>query len=200
MTPIAQLLLNLISTDSAANTGITSDNSLSDLDSSDKLLFFNLLETFLQAENTESPDMAAPASTNYSQASNSGPVEQIIDKAASKYGVNQQLIKEVIRAESSFNQEAVSSAGAQGLMQLMPATAAAYGVTNPLDPSQNINAGTHLIRDLLNQFQGNVSLALAAYNAGSGAVQKYHGIPPYAETKAYVSKIISRLDGIDKKV
>ena len=102
------------------------------------------------------------------------------------------LIRAVIRAESDFNPKAGSTAGAQGLMQLMPATARSLGCANPMDAAQNIEAGTKYLKQQLTAF-GSVKLALAAYNAGPGAVSKYHGVPPYAETQAYVNKIIAEI-------
>lgn len=123
-----------------------------------------------------------------------------INSMAQKYGVNAGLIQQVVKAESSFNSQATSSAGAMGLMQLMPGTAASYGVQNAYDPTQNLDGGTHFLKDLLDRFKGNIPLTLAAYNAGPGAVEKYNGIPPYKETQAYVQKIISGLGSIDQKV
>jgi soluble lytic murein transglycosylase-like protein len=122
------------------------------------------------------------------------PFSEIIKQASEKYGVDESLISAVIKQESSFNPLAVSKCGAQGLMQLMPATGRALGVVNPFDAEQNIMAGTKYLKQKLDEFGGNVSLALAAYNAGSGAVKKYGGIPPYKETQAYVKKIVSNID------
>ena len=117
-------------------------------------------------------------------------LERSIYKAAQKYNLPPALIKAVIKAESNFDANAVSSAGAQGLMQLMPATAEELGVKNPFDIEQNIDGGSHYLRKMLDQFGGNTKLALAAYNAGPGTVQKFKGNVPYAETRNYVKRVI----------
>ena len=117
-------------------------------------------------------------------------IEQNVQKAAAKYNMPPELIKAVIRAESNFKTNAVSSAGAQGLMQLMPATAKELGVKNSFDIEQNIDGGTKYLRKMLDRFGGNVRQALAAYNAGPGAVIKYNGRVPYPETRQYVKRVI----------
>ena len=115
--------------------------------------------------------------------------DSIIDEHATQHGVRSDLVRAVIQAESAFNPMARSIKGAMGLMQLMPATAVAYGVANAYDPAENIRAGVAYLRGLLNRYQQNEELALAAYNAGPTAVEKYGAVPPYRETKNYVAKI-----------
>jgi soluble lytic murein transglycosylase-like protein len=115
------------------------------------------------------------------------PVE-LADAAADKYGLPRLLVRSVMAAESGFQLDAVSPKGAIGLMQLMPATAQDLGV-DPHDPAQNVDAGVRYLRDLLNRYDGGLWRALAAYNAGPGAVDKYHWVPPYQETINYVSRI-----------
>ena len=123
-----------------------------------------------------------------------GQFDQHIQAAASAFAVSVDLIKAVIQVESEFDHLAVSSKGAQGLMQLMPATARRFGVLDPFDPRQNIFGGVQFLRFLLDLFHGNVDLTLAAYNAGENAVLRYGEIPPYRETRGYVQKIRSFLD------
>lgn len=112
-----------------------------------------------------------------------------ISTASKKYQLDKALIRAVIHAESSFNPIAISKVGAQGLMQLMPATAKELGVNRPLNATQNIDGGTRYLKKLLVQFDGKLTFALAAYNAGASTVKKYNGIPPYKETQAYVKRI-----------
>jgi soluble lytic murein transglycosylase-like protein len=124
--------------------------------------------------------------------------DHLIDEASIIYGVDAALIKAVMRTESAFNPVAESPAGAQGLMQLMPALAAEMGVTDVFDPRQNIMAGTKYLRQLLDATKGNIPLALASYNAGPGNVARYKGIPPFAETRSYVKRITALLAGEDR--
>jgi soluble lytic murein transglycosylase-like protein len=122
-------------------------------------------------------------------------LEEVIEKYAKKYGVDEDLIWAVVRQESGFNPHAVSPKGAMGLMQLMPGTAALMGVSDPFDVEQNIAGGVKYLEQCLNQFNQSVPLALAAYNAGPGNVVKYQGCPPFAETRNYVLTILQAYAG-----
>lgn len=125
-------------------------------------------------------------------------LDSIFQKAADTYQVPVNLLKAIGKQESDFNPNAVSKCGAQGIMQLMPATAASLGVTNPLDAEQNVMGGAKYISELLNQYDGNISYALAAYNAGGNNVAKYGGIPPFKETQNYVVKVTNYMNqGVD---
>lgn len=117
----------------------------------------------------------------------------LIRAAAAKHGVDEKLITHVIAVESNFNPRAASHKQALGLMQLLPTTAARYSVSNIFDPAENIDAGTHYLKDLLAHYNGNTSLALAAYNAGPQMVSRYGGVPPFPETQRYVQKITATL-------
>lgn len=116
-------------------------------------------------------------------------VNQWVKHASVKYGISEKLIHSIIKIESNYNPQAVSRKGAQGLMQIMPDTAKYLGLQNPFDPASNIDAGVRYFRKLLDQFNGDTTLALAAYNAGPTNVEKYKGIPPFTETQDYVKKI-----------
>jgi soluble lytic murein transglycosylase-like protein len=136
-----------------------------------------------QTSPTAAPAAGAAGSTAF---------EAEINTAAQSNGIDPALLKGLVSQESGFNPSARSGAGAVGLTQLMPGTAAALGVTNPLDPVQSLQGGAKYLRQQLDRFGGDEKLALAAYNAGPGAVQKYGGVPPYRETQNYVNSVMSK--------
>jgi soluble lytic murein transglycosylase-like protein len=135
---------------------------------------------------------ASTAPSGISQLPAEVPYGAEITAAAKKHGIDPALLAGLVKQESGFNPSAGSPAGARGLTQLMPATAAGLGVTNVLDPAQNLDGGAKYLRQQLDRFGGDEKLALAAYNAGPGAVQKYGGVPPYAETQNYVTSVMSK--------
>ncbi len=148
--------------------------------------FTDILEAVLnKTQQNNSPDAGAAAKVTVDTAN----LDKIFQKASDTYNVPIQLLKAVAKAESNFNPAAVSHAGAQGIMQLMPGTAKSLGVTNPFDPEQNIMGGAKYLSQQLERYGGNTILALAAYNAGPGNVAKYGGVPPFKETQNYIAKV-----------
>jgi hypothetical protein len=127
------------------------------------------------------------------------PYRALVEKAAMRQKLSPRLVHAVIQAESNYRADAVSPAGAVGLMQLMPATAARYGVVDLADPAQNIHAGTRHLRELLDALGQDTALALAAYNAGLGAVLRHRGIPPFPETKRYVLRVLHAYEARDAR-
>jgi soluble lytic murein transglycosylase-like protein len=142
---------------------------------------------------------ATPTTAAYEAGETTGsvPFSEQIEAACAKYGINPSLLAGLIEQESHFDPTVGSAAGAQGLTELMPETAASLGVTDPHDPTQSIEGGARLLSEKLSEFGGNTELALAAYNAGSGAVHQYNGIPPYPETQAYVQKVLGYAAGYE---
>jgi len=139
------------------------------------------------------PEDSFPAPPAPSEPALGAPFADLIHASAQKHGVDEKLIVRVIAAESNFNPKAVSRKRAQGLMQLIPETAAKFSVADVFDPAQNIEAGTRYLQELLERYGGNLTLALAAYNAGPDAVERYGGVPPFPETRNYVKSILSKL-------
>lgn len=150
------------------------------------------------------PTEAVITGTSFSDSSSNitapGDLDPIFEQAANQYGVRKDLLIAVARAESNFNVSVVSGAGAIGIMQLMPETARNLGVKDPYNATDNIMGGAKYLSRLLSQYNGNISLALAAYNAGSGNVEKYGGIPPFKETQTYVRKILADIGETENSV
>lgn len=143
------------------------------------------------ARSVEEP--ARPRPRRFTRRETGGSIAGYVQEAAARYGVPESLVAAVISVESEFNPRAVSHRGALGLMQLMPGTAALLGVRDAFDPRENVEAGARHLRDLLDRFANDVSLALAAYNAGAQAVIKHGGVPPYPETRAFVARVLGRV-------
>jgi soluble lytic murein transglycosylase-like protein len=142
------------------------------------------------AQSEGTANIAATSEGATSSSAGSSEYDPLIEQAAARYGLDPSVLHGLIQQESGFDPSAQSSAGASGLTQLMPGTATSLGVVNPLNPAESIEGGARYLSQLMGQFGGNTEDALAAYNAGPGAVRQYGGIPPYAETQSYVSKVL----------
>lgn len=150
----------------------------------------NAVARELAEKKTAASKTSASAASSASSASSGENLDAYFTEAAETYGVDKKLLLAMAKQESRFKTDVVSSAGAMGVMQLMPETAKYLGVTDPFDAKQNIMGGAKYIRQKLDEFNGDVTLALAAYSAGSGAVKKYGGVPPYAETQNHIKKVM----------
>lgn len=168
------LLLNKNSLD--VNGKIYNNESLSNLSMAQAL------------QNLEPENETSSINSTYASKSQ---LISMINQVAQKHGVDEKLVQALIKQESGFNPNAKSKVGAIGLMQLMPSTAKAMGVKNPYNAAQNVEGGVKYLKSMLNKYNGNIILALAAYNAGPGAVDKYSGVPPYKETENYVKNILA---------
>ncbi|AMM92156.1 hypothetical protein UP17_06040 [Peribacillus simplex] len=175
------MLSVLVSGDALEGTSQTLGSLLSNVETETK--------SFLQSSRLTSNNQIASAHTNDETREAVTNYDQIISQAASLYNLPEKLIKSVIKQESNFNPEATSYAGATGLMQLMPATARSLGVDDATDPEQNIMGGSKYLSQMMARYDGDIQVALAAYNAGPGNVDKYNGIPPFKETQNYVQKV-----------
>jgi soluble lytic murein transglycosylase-like protein len=149
------------------------------------------------------PEAARPEAPGGTAGSRPAPqiqdVERLIAESARRYALPRSLVRAVARAESSFRPDAVSPKGARGVMQLMPGTAKELGVSNALDPAENIDAGARLLRQLLEKYEGRVAEALAAYNAGPAAVARAGGVPRYRETRGYIRRVVRDFENAEKK-
>ena len=180
-TPVAQngaLPTNTVSFDKVLQSGA-------------KVKFGDLLTNPATRVNAQLYSNTVGSASKTSDYSTKTKIKELVSRVSKKHGVDEKLVNALVNQESGFNPNAKSKVGAMGLMQLMPATAKSLGVTNPMDPEQNVEGGVKYLKSMLDKYNGNIILALAAYNAGPGAVDKYDGVPPYKETQNYVRSILS---------
>ena len=185
-------LRRLSSIENSINRILGTDEDLSVQNKSVAKEFKNILDEKLN-ENTKTAENNIEKTTFKNSREN---IENLIEKYAAKNNLDPDFIKAVVKQESGFNPDAKSKCGAMGLMQLMPQTAKGLGVVDAFDPEQNIEGGVKYLKSMLNRFNNDPKLALAAYNAGPGAVQKYGDIPPYRETQNYVKNIMSSYEAL----
>lgn len=185
-------LRRLSSIENSINRILGADEDLSVQNKSAAKEFKNILDEKLN-ENTKTAENNIEKTTFKNSREN---IENLIEKYAAKNNLDPDFIKAVVKQESGFNPDAKSKCGAMGLMQLMPQTAKGLGVVDAFDPEQNIKGGVKYLKSMLNRFNNDPKLALAAYNAGPGAVQKYGDIPPYRETQNYVKNIMSSYEAL----
>ena len=185
-------LRRLSSIENSINRILGADEDLSVQNKSAAKEFKNILDEKLN-ENTKTAENSIEKTTFKNSREN---IENLIEKYAAKNNLDPDFIKAVVKQESGFNPDAKSKCGAMGLMQLMPQTAKGLGVVDAFDPEQNIKGGVKYLKSMLNRFNNDPKLALAAYNAGPGAVQKYGDIPPYRETQNYVKNIMSSYEAL----
>ena len=185
-------LRRLSSIENSINRILGTDEDLSVQNKSAAKEFKNILDEKLN-KNTKTAENNIEKTTFKNSREN---IENLIEKYAAKNNLDPDFIKAVVKQESGFNPDAKSKCGAMGLMQLMPQTAKGLGVVDAFDPEQNIEGGVKYLKSMLNRFNNDPKLALAAYNAGPGAVQKYGDIPPYRETQNYVKNIMSSYEAL----
>ena len=174
----------------AAQSGGGSPETAGAYASSEPTAYASTADTYPSAVSIPVSYPSTTPTADAGTAGESSAYAPLIEQAAARYGLNPAILSGLIQQESGFDPSARSSAGALGLTQLMPSTAASLGVAEPLDPAQSIEGGARYLSQLLHQFAGNTADALAAYNAGPGAVQQYGGVPPYSETQQYVTKVL----------